>query len=149
MSLVLEGNIAQASAIQPMSQDEPPPARKLLPAVGAMKFWATIFQRSMEFFNERYEEPNPRTVDKRTYCIRDKTDWLGVYDELEAARQVWEGKGFMRDVKKGMRTVLERAQVLRQPINLGSDIKYVSPVFAAIQIIVDVRRLYKFKYLRF
>jgi hypothetical protein len=139
MSLVFGDNIAQASAIQLMSQGQPPPARKLLPAVGAMGFWATTFQKSMGFFNERYKKPKPRTVDKHTYCIRDKTDWLGVYDELEAARQVWTGIGFMRDVKKGMRTVLGRVQLLRQPLNLGSDIEYVSPVFAAIQIIVDVR----------
>lgn len=146
MSLVAESNIAQASAIQPMSQGGPPPARKFLPAVGAMKFWVRIFQRSTECFKERYEEPKPRIIDKRTYCIRDKTDWLGVYDELEAARQVWKGKGFMGDVKKSMRAVLEKAQVLRQPIILGSDIEFVSPVFAAIQIIADVRCLYKFKY---
>lgn len=113
-----------------------------------MKFWATIFQKSMVLFKERYEEPKPRIIDKRTYCIRGKTDWLGVYDELEAARQVWKGKGFMGDVKRGMRAVLERVQVLHQPINLGSDIEFVSPVFAAIQIIVDVRRLYKSNYLR-
>jgi hypothetical protein len=135
----------QARATQPMAQGEPPPARKLLPAVGAMQFWAIIFQKSLDNFNERYKEPKPRAIDKHTYCIRDKTDWLGVYDELEAARQVWKGKGFMKDLKRGMRTVLERVQVLRQPVNLGSDIEYVSPVFAAIQIIVDVSRLYKLK----
>jgi hypothetical protein len=77
------------------------------------------------------------TIAGDVYDIRDKPGWAAVYDELQRAKTVYDGKG-SRHVKKGLRVFFDKVRVVRPALNLLPDVEYLSPVVGALQVILDV-----------
>lgn len=120
----------------------PPPGdpRPLPPAVAAMRFWDQLFPQAMSQFTSKHEEPKAkrRILDDHSYLIREKPNWAEVYDELQAAKTVYDGKGSMRHVKKGLRVVFDKVKLVQPATAVLPSVEYLSPVLGALQIIMDV-----------
>ncbi|KAF8861121.1 hypothetical protein BDZ45DRAFT_740720 [Acephala macrosclerotiorum] len=128
--------LSKSHPIMTASEQLPQP-RKLHPAVEAMRFWTFIFDDSMKKFKELYkEEPKRRAQDG--YSIRSKTNWEDIYSQLQKARESYDGmKGFWGRVKKGLRTVADHSDPLQQGLRLVPENQYVSPILAAMEVLVD------------
>jgi len=119
---------------------DPPRAepRQPPPAVAAMRFWDRLFPEAMALFQAEHQAPKRRAVAGDVYDIRDKPDWAAVYDELQRAKTVYDGKGASRHVKKGLRVFFDKVRIVRPALNLLPDVEYLSPVVGALQVVLDV-----------
>jgi len=117
----------------PRSEPRQPPS-----AVAAMRFWDRLFPEAMALFQAEHPAPKRRAVAGDVYDIRDKPGWAAVYDELQRAKTVYDGKGSSRHVKKGLRVFFDKVRVVRPALNLLPDVEYLSPVVGALQVILDV-----------
>lgn len=122
----------------PMSASAGP--RQLPPAVAAMQFWDKLFHEAIASFKSKHEEPKVKkfTTGGYAYSVRNKANWAEVYDELQKAKTVYDGKETMRHVKKGLRVVVDKVRLVRPAIQLIPQAEYLSPVLGALQIIIDV-----------
>jgi hypothetical protein len=93
-------------------------------------------------------EPNkPKDQLKKSgnnYSIRDKTTWKNVYTQLQKAREVYDGdkKGFWGQCKRGKRWIIDHSGPVRQVTKFVPDLDYVSPVLAAVEVLLDVSYLH-------
>jgi hypothetical protein len=127
-----------------------PPA-KPLPLVGeSMKFWVIVFGPAIEKLPKRHpvDEPAKLTQKKEYSCsIRQEKDWDGVYKKLQSAREIHDGtkKGFWGAVKKGTRRARcflgSNSGPIHTIVKLVPDHEFVSPVLAAIEVLLDVSRV--------
>lgn len=105
-------------------------------------FWDNIFTKSMDKFKELYPTVPKRRVKSGTdYKIRDKTTWVDVYTQLQKAREVYDGdkQGLWGRYKKGRRWMVDHSgSIVRQGIKLVPTNDIVSPVLAAVQVLLDV-----------
>jgi len=118
--------------------------RQAQPATMSMAFWKPLFPLSMA----RLEELQPKRPDDRRksghdYSIRGATTWPHVYGQLQRAREHYDGskKGFWgRNYKKSKRWIVDHSSPVRQVVKLVPNMDYVSPVLAAVEVILDVSR---------
>jgi hypothetical protein len=111
------------------------------PRLGAMEFWNFIFDDALTSFKSQHPEPKWRS--ESAYNIRNATNWDAVYSQLQLARESYDGtkKGFWGRVKGFTRQVADNAAPAGQLVRLIPDNNYVSPVRAAMQVLLDVSRL--------
>ncbi|KAK5651407.1 hypothetical protein OQA88_12495 [Cercophora sp. LCS_1] len=122
------------------------PARPLLPETEAMKFWGHIFPESMEKL--RTECPEPKARASSSYSIRSQKDWESVRRTLVRARDEYAGPTkqeaknskknlFQRFLKTAYRRTADHSEQLKALAKIGEKIEYVSPVLAAVGILLD------------
>ena len=114
-----------------------PPPRPMVPAKVPMAFWARIFEPAKNMLIAR---PEPKKVSGSTCSIRRETNWEGIYKQLQEAREIYDGTkiGFWGACKRGFRRITDQTDVARQVTKLVPDIEVVSPVLAALEVLLDV-----------
>lgn len=120
--------------------------RQLPPAVEAMKFWDNLFPEAVSQLKEKHPAPSveKRSYDGHSYLIRNKANWSEVYDELQAAKIVYDGRGSVGRVKKGLRVFVDKVKLVRPVTAILPSSEYLSPVLGALQIIMDVSCFFTF-----
>ncbi|KAK0645611.1 hypothetical protein B0T16DRAFT_411573 [Cercophora newfieldiana] len=122
------------------------PARPSLPETEAMKFWSHIFPESMEKLKRDSDEP--KALASSSYSIRSQKDWESVRRTLVRARDGYAGPTkeeakssknnlFQRFLKTAYRRTADHSEQLRALAKIGEKIEYVSPVLAAVGILLD------------
>ena len=63
-----------------------------------------------------------------------------MYSQLQTARESYDGtkKGFWGRFQRGFRRVADNSDPARQLFRLVPDVDYVSPVLAAVEVLLDV-----------
>ncbi|KAM3084606.1 hypothetical protein ACMFMG_001290 [Clarireedia jacksonii] len=117
-------------------------ARRVMPAVAAMKFWKCILPEAMNrFMLQRADEPLEGK--KKDFSIQREEDWEKIYEKLQAAREKYDGgkKGFWGKFKRGTRKIFRKASeytsVAQQALQIIPDHEIVSPVKAAVEVLLD------------
>jgi hypothetical protein len=102
-----------------------------------MKFWDQIFDPAKTKLCEQIES---KKVSKSGCSIRKETTWEGIYGQLQKAREKHDGtkKGFWGSCVSRMRKVGDNTEIITQATRLISDVDYVSPVLAALEVVLDV-----------
>jgi len=125
----------------PMAHDDvssqPSNSHENLPIdVSSMKFWDRIFPKAMEAFRAESEAPIP----KRKHCIRNKTSWLQVQGELEAAEALYSKTTTYRRVRDTLVTIHNNTQGLNPFLQAADKIEGLSfiPVAAHIWAVLAV-----------
>ena len=131
---------ASAPALLTGVEDERLAPRPLAKPSEALKFWDSLFEPAMKQFKEAHPTAPPE-LDQRNIGIRDQTDWTGVFDQLEKAKQ--EYSRVDRGFKARFRRVYRKFSENVAPPMLGTagfipDVDYVSPVLGAVQILLEV-----------
>jgi cell division protein YceG involved in septum cleavage len=122
-----------------LTKEHVPQARKLQPAVEAMRFWTFIFEDAMKRFMLKYKDEPDHRIKEDDYNIRNKKNWQDIYAQLQKARESYDGQeGFWGRVKKGLRKAADNSDTAKQVIRLVPDNEYVSPVLAVVEVLVDV-----------
>lgn len=127
----------------------------LVPATTPMTFWDSIFQVSLDRFRTLWpDEPQGREKSGFNYSIRQKLTWEDIYDQLQKAREFYDGdtKGLWgrhaKSYTKKRRSFIDHtAPVARQAVRFVPQMDYTTPVVAAVQVIVDVNILNFYLYL--
>ncbi|OJD29212.1 uncharacterized protein BKCO1_8800020 [Diplodia corticola] len=119
-----------------------PSVRRPTPAVAAMGFWDKILPESMtRLAHEKKVEP--KEVQKRKLSLRGKGSWNEVYLLLQIAREHYDATkgGFWGKCQKGTcrayRGASKHTGVARQAWKLVPDHVVVSPVKAAVEVLLD------------
>ncbi|KAJ4387488.1 hypothetical protein N0V93_008080 [Gnomoniopsis smithogilvyi] len=109
-----------------------------------MKYWDLIFQKSVDRFQTLFCTPKDREKSGWNYSVRDKSNWDGVYAQLQKAREYYDGdtKGLWgrraKDYTKKRRWVVDHSvPVARQAVKFVPQMDYATPVIAAVQVLVD------------
>ncbi|KAF3901541.1 hypothetical protein ABW21_db0200621 [Orbilia brochopaga] len=105
-----------------------------IPVVAKMKFWITIFPEAME---EVKKEP---TLNFNVeYAIREKANWDDVLDQLQKARENYDGtkKGFFGKSKRAARKVMDTSLVATQTVSFAKQVKYLSTPMAAVEVLLE------------
>lgn len=117
-------------------------ARLALPVALPMRFWTKIFPKAMNKFKQQYKEEPTKALRKShvSYSIRSKNSWAEVYEELQKTREVYDGekKGFWGRFKQGRRWIIDHAGSVRPFLKFVPDMDYISPVLAAVEVLLDV-----------
>lgn len=116
------------------------PARKLAPALQAMTFWSRILEKAMaEFATDNPDVSNSLTK-RPEYSIRGLISWDDVYLKLLNARAQFNGdkSKFASRAKKAYRYLLDKHDVARGALKVIPDQVIISPVKAAVEILLDV-----------
>lgn len=114
-----------------------------------MIFWESIFQKSVKRFQALWvNAPKDRQKSGWDYSVRDKSSWESVYDQLQKAREYYDGdtsglwgryaKGY---TKKRRWLVDHSGPVARQAVKFVPPMDCATPVIAAVQVLVDVSDL--------
>ena len=127
-----------------MAGDSPPPDSeeirhsRLPPPVAAMKFWNHIFEPAMDILKDEDQYPKPKL--KPEFNIRDKDSWSDVHATLQKAREKFEPskKGYLGHLKSGVRKLADNLGPVEQLVKAVPNIDYVSPVLAAVEVILEV-----------
>lgn len=116
--------------------------RQARPVKESMAFWDTIFPMAMNRLTElQPTEPKDRIKNGCDYGIRAARSWPSVYSQLQKAREHYDGKtkGFWgRHYKETLRWIVDHSASTKQVIKYVPNIEYVSPVLAAVEVILDV-----------
>jgi hypothetical protein len=116
--------------------------RQAQPVKESMAFWDAIFQMAMGRLKElQPAEPSDRVRSGNHYSIRAAGNWPSVYSQLQKAREHYDGKtkGFWGwHCKEALRWVVDHSDPVEQAIKYVLNIEYVSPVLAAVEVILDV-----------
>lgn len=119
---------------------ERPVPRPLAEPSEVLKFWDSLFEPAMMKFTRRHTfEPLEITEKKRG--IRDKRDWTGVFDQLDAVKQEYSqvDKGFKARYRKVYRKFADHiAPSLLGVVDLVPNNEYVSPVLGVVQVLLEV-----------
>ncbi|CZR67109.1 uncharacterized protein PAC_17008 [Phialocephala subalpina] len=144
----LSGGPPQQSSLQqgplpPTNKTLFMPARELLPALRAMSFWNKILDDAMKKFTEGNTTVPKKLVEKSEYGIRGLKSWDDIHAKLQQAREKFDGdkSQFLGGVKKVYRYLIDKNDVARQALTAVPDIEYVSPVKAAVEVLLDVSSL--------
>lgn len=121
----------------------------LVPAATPMTFWDSVFQISLERFKTLWpDEPQGRAKSGCNYSIRTKSTWEDIYDQLQKAREFYDGdtKGLWgrhaKSYTKKKRSFIDHTvPIARQAVRFVPQMEYTTPVVAAVQVLVDVSRL--------
>ncbi|KAK4103950.1 hypothetical protein N658DRAFT_419668 [Parathielavia hyrcaniae] len=115
--------------------------RQAQPVLESMALWDRIFPMAMERLAElQPTEPRDRVKAGCDYSIRGTKNWPGVYARLQKAREHYDGntKGrWGRLYKKTLRWVVDHSAPARQVVKLVPNIENVTPVLAAVEVILD------------
>ncbi|KAI3391094.1 hypothetical protein diail_7972, partial [Diaporthe ilicicola] len=117
----------------------------LVPAATPMAFWDSIFEGSLDRFNTLWpDEPKDREKSGWDYSIRKISTWDDVYDQLQKAREFYDGdtKGlwgrYAKTYTKRRRWFVDHSSTIgRQAVKFVPTIDYATPVIAAVQVLVD------------
>lgn len=121
----------------------------LVPAATPMTFWDSVFQISLDRFKTLWpDEPQGREKSGCNYSIRTKSTWEDIYDQLQKAREFYDGdtKGLWgrhaKSYTKKKRSFIDHTvPIARQAVRFVPQMDYTTPVVAAVQVLVDVSRL--------
>jgi hypothetical protein len=135
VSSISETSMASDS-LQPISNEIR--HSRLPPPVEAMKFWNHIFKPSMDIFKDEKQYPKPKL--KPEYNIRDKDSWCDVHETLQKARENYDvsKKGYLGHLKSGVRKLADNLGPVEQIATAVPNLDYVSPVLAAVEVILEV-----------
>ncbi|OBT53466.1 hypothetical protein VE04_05390 [Pseudogymnoascus sp. 24MN13] len=108
----------------------------------ALKFWDSIFVRAMNKFtagSDAAKEPGGRV--EAGFSIRDKKDWIAVFDTLQEAKQCYFDK---KGIKGTIRGVYRAIADFGAPVMLDltklvpeTGCLFVTPVVGSIQIVLE------------
>jgi len=116
--------------------------RQAQSAISSMSFWGPIFPLSLARLKELHPDmPDDRVKSGIDYSLRNANSWEGVYSQLQGARERydWKTKGcWGRKYKTVLRWVVDHSALGKQFIKLVPNMEYVSPVLAAVEVILDV-----------
>lgn len=92
----------------------------------------------MTQFTSGSEEPKGRA--ESGFSIRKKTDWTGVFDQLEAAKHEYSKEtGFRGGFRKVYRKLADNvAKPALGATKFVPDVDYVTPVLGAVQVLLEV-----------
>ena len=113
------------------------PLNSPTPSQSSMKFWNEIFDPAKKKLCEQSE---PKTVLKSSCSIRTESTWEGIYSQLQKAREEYDGtkKGFWGSCLRAVRKIGDNTEIATQAIKYIPDVDYVSPVLAALEVVLDV-----------
>ncbi|RYP33773.1 hypothetical protein DL767_004640 [Monosporascus sp. MG133] len=114
-------------------------ARKLPPEVGLMAFWDSILGKAQEKFKSANPTEPKKLQEKPQYRIRSMKNWNAIYARLQTARETFDStkSGFWGRFKKGYRNLADKSGIAQQTLKLVPDLAIVSPVKAALEVILD------------
>lgn len=121
-------------------------SQALIPAETPMEFWDSIIHLSLDRFKSLWpDEPQDRVKSGWDYSIRKISTWEDIYDQLQKAREFYDGdtKGlrgrYARSYTKKRRWLVDHTTpIARQGVRFVPQIDYATPVVAAVQVLVDV-----------
>lgn len=113
--------------------------RMLPPPIYAMKFWDTLFEESMAQLKVKCPQEPERLREKYEYSIRTRRTWEDVHSTLQDARILYDGSKsrFLGHLKGRYRRLADHSAVASQTLAMVPDGDYVSPVKAAVQVLVE------------
>ncbi|KAF2684959.1 hypothetical protein K458DRAFT_366444 [Lentithecium fluviatile CBS 122367] len=112
--------------------------RVLSPPIYAMKFWGGLLEKSLEQLRVDCPQEPERLQEKPEYSIRTQGTWADIYKRLQCARVQYDGtkSGFLGRFKRGYRRLADQSAIANQTLEMIPDNEYVSPVKAAVQVLV-------------
>jgi hypothetical protein len=118
-----------------------PRPRPELTDYNAMVFWASVFPDAMAELKTTIEEPKGRS--DTSWSIRNKWEWVAVYEVLESARSKYEdeaGKmGLLRRVRRKFAdNIAPVAGVVSIASKVVPDSSGATPVLGAVEVLLDV-----------
>ncbi|KAK3344239.1 hypothetical protein B0T25DRAFT_573189 [Lasiosphaeria hispida] len=117
------------------------PVRELVPAVEAMLFWNAILDQAMaRFIYQNMPEPE-KLAQKPEYSIRSKKKWEDIHDNLQNARNVFNGAGkaVQSRFKKFYRSLADSADSMQEVmVMVPDDGAYISLVKFVLGLLLDV-----------
>ena len=119
------------------------PVRRRVENIAELKFWDKLFEPSMARFVKAHETAPPDAMGKSG--IRDQTDWTGVFERLQTAKNAYiQGNG---DSPSRFRMWYRKfADSSGVPLSVVKTAKgvvendYASPVLGALQLVLEVGR---------
>ena len=122
--------------------EAPSELRQGQPVKSSMAFWEPLYPKAMTRLKELHPaEPKDRIKSGHDYGIRTAGSWPTVYNQLQKAREVYDGKAkglWGRRYKKALRWIADHAAPASGYIKYVPNIDYVSPVLAAVGVVLDV-----------
>jgi hypothetical protein len=133
-----------AEAIGDLNGGEDNGLRQAQPVEASMAFWTPHFAPSIARLKElQPNDPKYRVKTGNNYSIRDADGWPHVYGQLQKAREYYDGekKGHWgRRYKRATRWIVDHTAPASQAIRLVPNVDYISPVLAAIEVVIEVSR---------
>ncbi|KAL8376086.1 hypothetical protein RB595_007279 [Gaeumannomyces hyphopodioides] len=115
--------------------------RQAQSSISSMSFWTPVFPLSMSRLKELHpDRPDDRVKSAVDYGLREARSWDHVYAQLQAARERYDGStrgAWGRKCKNGLRWIVDHSAPGKQAIKLVPSTEYVSPVLAAVEVILD------------
>ena len=112
-------------------------------SICGMKFWDSIFAKSMDAFRTEYRVPDGKA---RTHCIRDKTSWSEIYAELQSAKSIYTGSGATHRFRNKLASFCDSTQGVDAAVQVfeklesgGLSVPVVSPIWAVVKLVLNVR----------
>ncbi|KAL8303232.1 hypothetical protein RB600_006918 [Gaeumannomyces tritici] len=118
------------------------PARQVLPALCAMRFWSEILNDAMTQFTEQNPDAPKRISKEPEHGIRGAASWDDIYAKLQRARERFDGEHSQgrKGAKKAYRYVISSSDVIRRGVQAIPDMEYLSPVKAGMEILLDAAK---------
>lgn len=135
------GRLPQGTPSQPSRNNARRiPARQVLPALCAMKFWSEILGDAMKQFTHQNPDVPKRVAKEPENGIRGAESWDDIYAKLQRAREKFDGGSskFRMGAKQAYRHVINNNDVLRYGLEAIPNIEYLSPVKAGMELLLDV-----------
>ncbi|EJT82233.1 hypothetical protein GGTG_02207 [Gaeumannomyces tritici R3-111a-1] len=118
------------------------PARQVLPALCAMRFWSEILNDAMTQFTEQNPDAPKRISKEPEHGIRGAASWDDIYAKLQRARERFDGEHSQgrKGAKKAYRYVISSSDAIRRGVQAIPDMEYLSPVKAGMEILLDAAK---------
>lgn len=117
-----------------------PPPRQVPAAVSSMKFWESIFPNAMDKLRDSAETPEPKALARSDFSIRTAATWDEVIEKLEKSQLRYDGtkQGLLDRLKYRSRKVMDYTDGVHRIVKVVPDTDIVSPVLAAVNVLLDV-----------
>ena len=124
--------------IQGRANEQLPAVRQVPLEVAKMHFWSETFPDAMQ----RLKEKPPLKI-KTEYSIRDATTWKDVYDQLQKARERYNGneKEFVGKFHRLRRKIMDHSTAIDPITKIAKGIELVSAPMAALEVVLGVNDL--------
>lgn len=117
-----------------------PPPRQVPATVSSMKFWDSIFPSAMDKLRDSVQTPEPKALARSEFSIRTAATWDEVIGKLEKAQLRYDGtkQGLLDRLKYRSRKVMDYTDGVHRIVKVVPDTDIVSPVLAAVNVLLDV-----------